>query len=100
MFKTIIAAIAIMFATAAHADQQTSFNTNSGKVVQYTTYEAASMKNKDLGSMVKVFRGCARVNATAVTLKENLQKDSNIAGAFYCKQPAETRTYVVVKKLN
>lgn len=100
MFKAIIAAIAILFATAAHADQQTSFNTNAGKVVQYTTYEARSMKNEDLGSIVKVFRGCVRVNAAYFTLKENLRKNSNIAGAFYCKQSSETRAYAIVKKLN
>jgi hypothetical protein len=103
--KNIIFILLAFFAGFAHADQLHGFKPadqkQQSKLVYYTTYQGATMSNRDLGDTAITLRGCIKVSASTFMKREKLAYDHNITGAFYCDRghPLSNEYYVIVKKI-
>lgn len=92
--KTIILFALLSLSALAHADNYLIHKpaaNNPNPNPRYTTYQHVKLD--------KYFKNCTRVSAKEFIKIEKLAPNDNLAGGYYCKQPAELRPFAIVKDI-
>ena len=95
----IIFALLVLVATSATAANDVAHKKTDGKWMDHTTYQAASMKKKDLRDTAITHRNCKVLNAKRFIKQAKLMPNANIVGGFDCGgEYSDDHRYTVMVK--